>query len=609
MRFSPKPGVTIIEIIIGLLLIGLVAVLISIVFSANLRLFLTQITGIGIAEQNKIVINDFTNQTRQAESIVSTCPGGACPDDTTGDSVIVYRIWSLDASGNPTSSTYDYVVLRQDPLNTTNFIRKIYPDPASSRTGGTHIIATNLAANGLDFDYNDPDPTQASYVTITVTTTSTQSGKTQTITNSAKAKLRNKPIAAIVEKLFIKSIGGSSWDSGQGATPTSDNGTLLTGQLDLGSAGDVLVTKYDSAGTVLWAKSIGTPGENMGRAVNEGPAGSYLLVGTSPNNGGDILFAKLNSSGNLDWAKTIGGAGSEYTADAVQQTTDGGYMVAGRTNSWGAGSNDLFLVKLGSSGNFQWAKTVGGPASETVRSAQQTSDGGYVLAGNTLSYGAGEEDFFLVKLDSSGNLQWAKTAGSTGIDRWANGMQTADGGYIMGGETFGFGMPGKTLLLVKFDSSGNVTWAKTVREPSYDYGHQKVTQTPDGGYVAVGERGSTAVMVKLDSSGDHLWTKAYSSAGLVQFSYVKPTSDGKLVASGHRNSPWDNGIVKTDQNGQIPGCSDISGVSPNVTAQTLASPAPFLVAPSPVTLIVPDAAVTVLDQSSLTIETRCEAPG
>jgi hypothetical protein len=157
----------------------------------------------------------------------------------------------------------------------------------------------------------------------------------------------------------------------------------------------------------------------------------------------------------VTFAKTYGGAGSD-TAFSVQQTSDGGYIVAGQTYSFGAGDRDIFLIKTDANGNLQWAKTYGGTNQELASSVRQTSDGGYIVAGNTISFGAGGRDIFLIKTDANGNVQWAKTYGGTYIDVAHSVRQTSDGGYIVAGGTGSFGAGSSDIFLIKTDANGNI---------------------------------------------------------------------------------------------------------------------------------------------------------
>jgi hypothetical protein len=213
--------------------------------------------------------------------------------------------------------------------------------------------------------------------------------------------------------------------------------------------------------------------------------GGYALAGYTYSFGsgnGDAWLVKADASGNLQWSKTYGGAGDDF-ARTVVQTGDGGYALAGRTYSFGAGNCDAWLVKADASGNLQWSKTYGGAGSDGAYSVVQTGDGGYALAGDT------SWDFWLVKADASGNLQWNKTYGGANSDRAYSVVQTGDGGYALAGYTLSFGAGGPDFWLVKADASGNLQWNKTYGGASGDYA-SSVVQTGDGGYALAGSTAS-----------------------------------------------------------------------------------------------------------------------
>jgi hypothetical protein len=165
------------------------------------------------------------------------------------------------------------------------------------------------------------------------------------------------------------------------------------------------------------------------------------------------------------FAKTYGGTYWDW-AYSVQQTSDGGYILAGYTGSFGAGLNDIFLIKTDANGNVQWAKTYGGTNHDSAYSVQQTSDGGYIVAGLTRSFGAVGDDIFLIKTDAKGNIQWAKTYGGKGSERASSVRQTADGGYILAGTTISFGAGGADIFLIKTDAKGNIGSCSIVRNVS-----------------------------------------------------------------------------------------------------------------------------------------------
>jgi len=220
--------------------------------------------------------------------------------------------------------------------------------------------------------------------------------------------------------------------------------------------------------------------------------GGYALAGVASSeltNRADFWLVKTDWTGGLVWSKTYGGPGNEYACSgSLVQTSDGGYVLAGCTDSYGAGGSDFWLIKTDWTGDVVWSKTYGGTGSECIFSMVQTCDGGYALAGYTDSYGAGGIDFWLVKIDSAGNLQWNKTYGGTDADNAYSLVQTTDGGYALAGETgydFDYGID---FWLVKTDSAGNLQWNKTYGGNGLQYANSLV-QTSDGGYVLAGGSG------------------------------------------------------------------------------------------------------------------------
>ena len=213
-----------------------------------------------------------------------------------------------------------------------------------------------------------------------------------------------------------------------------------------------------------------------------------------------------------EWAKTYGGSGYDV-ASSIQQTADSGYIVAGSTYSFSEDS-DSWVLKLDSNGNVTWQKTYGGSGGDFASSIQQTTDGGYIVAGSTYSFGASYDyfDFWVLKLDSNGNVTWQKTYGGSGDDVATSIQQTTDGGYIVAGLTDSFGVAGyenDDFWVLKLDSNGNITWQKTYGGSDYDYAYS-IQQTTDGGYIVAGSTDSFGAggydydfwVLKLDSSGE-----------------------------------------------------------------------------------------------------------
>jgi hypothetical protein len=186
----------------------------------------------------------------------------------------------------------------------------------------------------------------------------------------------------------------------------------------------------------------------------------------------------------LQWQKTFGGNGND-SGYSVQQTLDGGYIITGDTSSFGTGDTDVYLIKTEPNGNSQWQKTFGWTDSEHGFSVQQTSDGGYIIAGFTTSYGAGSYDVYLIKTDPNGNKKWQKTFGGSDSDYGFSVQQTSDGGYIIAGDTGPYGSILYDVYIIKTNSAGIMQWQKTFGGSDEDSGFS-VQQTSDGGYIIAG---------------------------------------------------------------------------------------------------------------------------
>jgi hypothetical protein len=353
-------------------------------------------------------------------------------------------------------------------------------------------------------------------------------------------------INAQPDTLWTQTFGGNSSDEGHSVLQTSDDGYLIAGNTySYGSGGaDVWLIKTDASGNAQWNQTLGGNITDEGHSVQQTSDGGFIVAGFTWSYGAgglDVYLAKTDVSGNLEWQQAFGGSADDY-GYSVQQTSDGGYIVAGYTFSYGAGGSDFYLIKTDATGNELWSQTFGGNSSDDGYSVQQTSDGGYIITGVTFSYGAGGLDVYLVKTDTNGNELWNQTYGGSSDDRGWSVQQTSDGGYIIAGNTNSYGAGGDDVYLIKIDATGNELWSQTFGGSSADRGYS-VQQTSDGGYIITGDTwsygagGSDVYIIRTDASGIGQWDQIIGGNDNDYGNDVKQTTDGGYIIVGDTWSP------------------------------------------------------------------------
>ena len=292
-----------------------------------------------------------------------------------------------------------------------------------------------------------------------------------------------------------------------------------------------------------------------------------------------ILFSH-HCFAQAQFERTIGGGGNDY-AYSVIETRDGGYAMAGYTNSMGAGVFDYYIVKLDKNGLMQWSKAIGGLYDDEAYSIIQTRDNNYVITGATYSFGAGNYDFYVVKLDSNGNLIWNRTYGSTASDYSYSIIETSDGGYAIAGYTSSFNTVYGGMLIMKIDTSGGLKWAKTIDGPYYD-GATCIIQTTDGGYAVGGwyyyysAEYYDFYIVKLDSNANLQWTRTVGGHGQDVCWSVKQTTDGGFIAGGFADSSsagyYDSYFVRLDSAGNVLWTTTVGGSGDDYATSVVQTP-------------------------------------
>jgi len=313
-------------------------------------------------------------------------------------------------------------------------------------------------------------------------------------------------------KQWDKIFGGEDWDYAHDVKQTKDGGYIITGQTRLYRyPEDVWLIKTDKYGNKLWDKAFDKGTYEYAFSVEQTIDGGYILVGNIfswgfPEAHIASWLIKTDEQGNKLWEKIYGGDG-DCSGKCVIQTQDSGYVFIGSTTFYGAGSRDFWLVKTDQNGNELWNKTYGGQMYDIGDFVQQTSDGGLILVGETRSFGIETSDIYLIKTDESGNEIWSRTFGGSNYEEAHSVQQTNDGGFIIGGETRSFGAGYFDFYLIKTDENGNEIWSKTYGGSQFDQGWH-VQQTSDGGYIfgghtcSYGDGSDDMWIVKTDENGN-----------------------------------------------------------------------------------------------------------
>ena len=337
---------------------------------------------------------------------------------------------------------------------------------------------------------------------------------------------------------FNETFDKDVFDTFESISETSDGGYILagsTGKLTPGSD-DALLIKTDENGNTEIDETFGGPNLDQVRSVIQTEDGGYALAGRTESfasDGFDAWLIKTDSDGNEQFNKTFDREDGDEV-NSVVQTSDGGYALAGTTQSLGSGTGDAWLIKTDSDGNKEFGRTYGGSGFEVWESITETSDGGYALAGRTESFGSGDSDAWLVKMDASGTMQFNETYGGTDFEAAESVDQTADNGYVFSGETRSFGSGISDAWLVKTDASGTEQFSETYGGADVD-GARSVTET-SGGYALAGSTKSfgsgdfDAWLVETDESGTERFNQTYGgSAEDIAYSVVETPVGGYAI--------------------------------------------------------------------------------
>jgi hypothetical protein len=278
------------------------------------------------------------------------------------------------------------------------------------------------------------------------------------------------------DTLWTRSLGFLTTDYGRSVEPWEDGGYMITGS----AAGYIVLMKTDSLGNFQWLQTFEI---GYGNAVRKTSDGGMIIAGYSPveDSSYNAYIAKTNSNGNLVWSKTYGGLNSEMAWD-VREMPDNGFAIVGWTGSFGAGNEDIYLIRTDSNGDSLWTRTYGGIVNDEGRSLLVDENSNIIIAGriaSPISYAHA----VVIKVSSDGNTIWRRTYSEFDPAIVNSICPTADGGYILTGLRYGFF---QSSIVMKIDDAGNPIWYKILEYSEQDLYLRSILQTEDGGYVAAG---------------------------------------------------------------------------------------------------------------------------
>ena len=504
---------------------------------------------------------------------------------------------SIEIGGGTTSNDFSsidwsdgpyYLKREVDPAGGTNYLI----------SGITQLLSVPYAmyATMADSALNAPDTSSTNEIqNLSVSIT----GDTLYISDGNYVLVPGVSLAN--NKVWNKTYGGSESEKVWNIQITNDGGYILAGHTFGSSDGDVpngnrgdwdiWILKVNSDGVIEWNKTYGGSGRDEAWDLQKTNDGGYIVAGSTNSSNGDVTdvnngdydfwILKLSSDGTKQWDKTYGGSDYEG-AYSIFPTSDGGYIINGETlsNTSGDvtdgtnGQGDVWILKINSDGTKQWDKTYGGSEYDWGYFIQQTSDGGFVVSSRSSSSNGdvtngtnGQEDFWILKLNSDGTKQWDKTYGGSEYEGVTLMQQTSDGGYIVIGSTYSSngdvtdGNNGsEDAWILKLNSDGTKQWDKTYGGDKEE-GINSIFQTSDGGYIIAGKTASSSDgdvtdvnkggydswILKLNSDGTKQWDKTYGGSEYDEATFAIQTFDSGYIIAGYTESS--DGDITDENNG------------------------------------------------------------
>jgi len=365
-----------------------------------------------------------------------------------------------------------------------------------------------------------------------------------TVSSISKEKTKNNN--DLYRPAWQKTYGGSDKDVAKSVIALEDGDSVVVGSCKSFDANrtDICLIRIDQNGAVKWRRFLGGKKVDEGGALSRSLDGNLLVVGESKsyssNYDTDLLVAKVSLEGKVLWMHTMGGPRNENYGGIVG-TDDGGALVVGSSSSFGSGDKDIYIVKIDSNGKVISENTIGGKKDDVANALTRTKDGNIVMVGYRELKRSGSSNFFIMKLNQNGKKIWAKTYGGENADVLMAVAPTMDGGVVVTGKTRSFGSKQSDLSVMKFGEEGQLIWHKIYGFKYYEYGNAIVsTKNGDiwvaGGTNTLGKGGHDMYILVLGKNGTLMWSHTYGDEDKDIAHGVAMLSNGSLLIVGESNS-------------------------------------------------------------------------
>lgn len=477
---------------------------------------------------------------------------GATAATTASHTLLTAGMYTVTVTDDNSCTYVDTAVVTQP----TQIILSGSSSPDLTGNSGSAWVSASGGTPGFSYAWNDD-----SLQTDSIATGLTMGTYAVTITddNDCKAIL-SLSVGDKETPAFQTTFQGANDDFARSIDHTATGGYIIAGYTESFGAGssDMHVVVTDANGNFAWAKSYGGAEDDVANCVIQTTDGGYAICGYTESFGAggyDVYLVKTDANGDVTWSETYGDTGDDRGYAVIE--TSSGYVIAGGTNSFGAGATDAYLIETDANGALQWAKTYGGSGNDYAYSLSAAT-GGYLIAGNTYSYGSGSADAYAIKTSTSGTITWSAVLGGAGDDEAWSIKEANDGGAIIAGLSNSYGNGENDVFVVKTDGNGATSWTKLYGGDGNDVGYD--VEVTSGGYTVAGYSNSfgtgsdNVLLMGIDEAGVEQWSKIYGNSYHDRGWDMVHNTDNSYAVTGNTKSfgdditagYWENYLIKTD---------------------------------------------------------------